>query len=129
MDLCRTHGWVLREQRPDLDEIYMSFTTALTGHGGWPMSVFLTPDLLPFYAGTYFPPKRKYGRPGFSELLELIGEYGIESGEDFWVYFTSPHPRDMTDEVIEVIDDYTDYGLPALDKIAEHYKWDRNKHF
>ncbi len=63
-----------REQRPDIDEIYMSFTTAMTGSGGWPMSVFLTPDLKPFFAGTYFPPDDNYGRPGFSKVLIQLGE-------------------------------------------------------
>lgn len=63
-----------REQRPDIDEIYMSFTTAMTGHGGWPMSVFLTPELKPFYAGTYFPADDRYGRPGFSNILTKLGE-------------------------------------------------------
>jgi hypothetical protein len=58
-----------REQRPDLDSIYMQATTALTGSGGWPMSVFLTPDLRPFYAGTYFPPVRRYNLPAFNEIL------------------------------------------------------------
>ncbi len=61
-----------REQRPDLDEIYMSFTTAMTGRGGWPMSVFLTPDLKPFFAGTYFPPDNRYGRPGFMSIITEI---------------------------------------------------------
>ena len=58
-----------REERPDLDSIYMSATQALTGSGGWPMSVFLTPDLQPFYAGTYFPPVRRYNMPSFREVL------------------------------------------------------------
>jgi len=61
-----------REERPDLDQIYMAVTQAMTGSGGWPMSVFLTPDLTPFYAGTYFPPKGADGRPGFPDLLETI---------------------------------------------------------
>ncbi len=61
-----------REQRPDLDQIYMSATTALTGSGGWPMTVFLTPDLKPFYAGTYFPPEERYGKPGFGYLITEI---------------------------------------------------------
>jgi len=61
-----------REQRPDLDKIYMSFTTAMTGHGGWPMSVFLTNDLKPFYAGTYFPPVDGYGRPSFTRVITEI---------------------------------------------------------
>lgn len=61
-----------REQRPDLDRIYMAFTTAITGGGGWPMSVWLTPELKPFYAGTYFPPVASYGRPSFMDLLTQI---------------------------------------------------------
>jgi uncharacterized protein len=58
-----------REERPDVDRVYMSFVQATTGSGGWPMSVFLTPDLKPFYGGTYFPPSSRWGRPGFAELL------------------------------------------------------------
>ena len=53
-----------REERPDLDQIYMNAVQLLTGHGGWPMSVFLTPELKPFYAGTYFPPQAARGMPG-----------------------------------------------------------------
>jgi uncharacterized protein YyaL (SSP411 family) len=58
-----------REERPDVDRVYMSFVQATTGSGGWPMSVFLTPALKPFYGGTYFPPSSRWGRPGFAELL------------------------------------------------------------
>ncbi|HEX4749865.1 MAG TPA: thioredoxin domain-containing protein [Bryobacteraceae bacterium] len=58
-----------REERPDVDRIYMLFVQATTGSGGWPMSVFLTPDLRPFFGGTYFPPDNRYGRPGFRDLL------------------------------------------------------------
>jgi len=61
-----------REERPDLDEIYMAATVALSGSGGWPMTVFLTPEQKPFFAGTYFPPTDKYGRPGLPTLLENI---------------------------------------------------------
>lgn len=61
-----------REERPDLDQIYMAVTLSMTGSGGWPMSVFLTPELKPFFAGTYFPPQGAYGRPGFSDLLQKI---------------------------------------------------------
>ena len=61
-----------REERPDVDSVYMTFTQAITGQGGWPMTVFLTPDLEPFYAGTYFPPEDGFGRPGFPRLLEGI---------------------------------------------------------
>ncbi len=59
-----------REERPDLDEIYMTATQILTEQGGWPNSVFLTTALKPFYAGTYFPPENRYGRPGFRQVLE-----------------------------------------------------------
>jgi uncharacterized protein YyaL (SSP411 family) len=58
-----------REERPDIDEIYMKAVTALTGSGGWPMSVFLTPELKPFFGATYLPPVRRYGRPSFPDVL------------------------------------------------------------
>ena len=58
-----------REERPDVDRVYMAFVQATTGAGGWPMTVFLTPELKPFYGGTYFPPTSKWGRPGFAELV------------------------------------------------------------
>src|SRR5262249_7710930 len=61
-----------REERPDVDKIYMTFVQATTGSGGWPMSVFLTPDLKPFFGGTYFPPDNRHGRPGFLQLLHHI---------------------------------------------------------
>ncbi len=61
-----------REERPDLDAIYMQATVAMTGSGGWPMSVFLTPDLKPFYAGTYFPPVPRHSLPSFRDLLAGI---------------------------------------------------------
>jgi hypothetical protein len=61
-----------REERPDVDRVYMSFVQATTGSGGWPMSVWLTPDLKPFYGGTYFPPTSRWGRPGFVDILREI---------------------------------------------------------
>ena len=61
-----------REERPDVDKIYMTFVQSTTGGGGWPMSVFLTPELKPFFGGTYFPPEGRHGRPGFLQLLEQI---------------------------------------------------------
>jgi uncharacterized protein len=61
-----------REERPDIDRVYMSFVQSTTGSGGWPMTVMLTPDLKPFFGGTYFPPQSKYGRPGFMDLLSEI---------------------------------------------------------
>ncbi len=78
-----------REERPDVDHIYMTYVQAATGSGGWPMSVFLTPDRTPFFGGTYFAPDNRYGRPGFSTILERIaatwrdkhGEIVQSSGE------------------------------------------------
>ena len=61
-----------REERPDVDKIYMTFVQAMTGSGGWPLNVFITPDLKPFYGGTYWPPQRNHGRPSFIEVLNQI---------------------------------------------------------
>jgi uncharacterized protein YyaL (SSP411 family) len=63
-----------REERPDLDQIYMNAVVALTGHGGWPMSVFLTPQGVPFYGGTYFPPVPRHGMPAFVDLLRAVAD-------------------------------------------------------
>ncbi len=63
-----------REERPDVDKIYMTFVQATTGGGGWPLTVFLTPERKPFYGGTYFPPASRHGRPGFLELLQQIAQ-------------------------------------------------------
>ena len=64
-----------REERPDVDALYMDAVQALTGHGGWPMTVFLTPDGAPFYGGTYYPPVDRYGMPGFQTVLRRIAEF------------------------------------------------------
>jgi uncharacterized protein len=61
-----------REERPDLDAIYMDFVQMSTGAGGWPLTAFLTPDQIPFFGGTYFPPEDRYGRPGFPKVLESV---------------------------------------------------------
>jgi uncharacterized protein len=74
-----------REERPDLDDVYMAAVQTLTGSGGWPMSVFLTPALEPFFGGTYFPPQDRHGMPGFPRILDAIAE----------AY------RDRRDEVVE----------------------------
>ncbi len=63
-----------REERPDVDRVYMTFVQATTGSGGWPMSVFLTPELEPFAGGTYFPPSDNYGRPGFPTLIRRVSD-------------------------------------------------------
>ncbi|HEV3004723.1 MAG TPA: thioredoxin domain-containing protein, partial [Pirellulales bacterium] len=63
-----------REERPDLDQIYMQAVQMMTGRGGWPMSMFLTPDLEPFYGGTYWPPTGRMGMPGFDHVLAAVSE-------------------------------------------------------
>jgi len=85
-----------REERPDLDSIYMSATQAMTGSGGWPMSVFLTPDLQPFYAGTYFPPVRRFNLPSFQDVLSALAsawenerEKVLESGQKVTAHIQS----------------------------------------
>ena len=63
-----------REERPDLDSIYMNAVQMMTGHGGWPMTMFLTPDLKPFYGGTYYPPEDRRGMAGFPRVLTAIAD-------------------------------------------------------
>ena len=70
-----------REERPDVDRVYMSFVQATTGGGGWPMSVWLTPDLKPFVGGTYFPPEERYGQPAFKNVLQRIATAWRENHE------------------------------------------------
>ncbi len=82
-----------REERPDVDKVYMAAVQTMTGSGGWPLSLFLTPDLKPFYGGTYFPPNDAYGKPGFSTVLKRINEVYhqekdkvVESGDQLLAY-------------------------------------------
>lgn len=71
-----------REERPDLDQIYMNAVQLMTHHGGWPMTVFLTPEAVPFYAGTYFPPEDRYNMPGFPRVLSSVADAYRERPED-----------------------------------------------
>jgi uncharacterized protein YyaL (SSP411 family) len=113
-----------REERPDLDAIYMQATVAMTGSGGWPMSVFLTPDLQPFYTGTYFPPVPRHNLPSFKDVLR-----GIERG---W--------REEQDEITKVGEQVTQHLQQVMassksdtsfnldlhtlvNKIIESYDW------
>src|SRR5436190_13330094 len=82
-----------REERPDLDQIYMTAVHLMTGHGGWPMSVFLTPDLKPFYGGTYFPPDDRYGGqlPSFKRLLSRLAEMWRDERDQIY-----KHAGDLT---------------------------------
>jgi uncharacterized protein len=74
MNECFVCVKVDREERPDVDAIYMEAVQGMTGHGGWPLNVFLTPEQLPFYGGTYFPPEPRHGMPAWTQVLQAISE-------------------------------------------------------
>jgi uncharacterized protein YyaL (SSP411 family) len=82
-----------REERPDVDKIYMTFVQSTTGGGGWPLNVFLTPDLKPFFGGTYFPPDARYGRPSFLQLLEQIANLWSERKNEIAASAEEIHAR------------------------------------
>jgi len=100
-----------REERPDVDKVYMTAVQTMTGQGGWPLSVFLTPELKPFYGGTYFPPKDAHGRPGFPTLLKKISEVWqterenvLQSGEELTNALQHRHYIDSArTEIVETI--------------------------
>lgn len=99
-----------REERSDIDSIYMTFCQAYTGSGGWPLSIIMTPDKKPFFAGTYFPKESKYGRPGLIELLDSI--------YDMW----SKDKKRLIDYSLEMIDQIkrqTEIEIDENDKIDE----------
>jgi hypothetical protein len=82
-----------REERPDVDKIYMTFVQSTTGGGGWPLNVFLTPDLKPFFGGTYFPPDARHGRPGFLQLLQQISSLWRERHDEIMASAGEIHAR------------------------------------
>jgi uncharacterized protein len=71
-----------REERPDIDALYMEAVQGMTGHGGWPLNVFLTPEQLPFYGGTYFPPEPRHGMPAWTQVLQAIAEAWRERSDE-----------------------------------------------
>ena len=107
-----------REERPDIDSVYMTYTQALTGQGGWPMTVFLTPDKKPFYAGTYFPPTDNHGRPGFSRLLESISKAWQEKHSEI-----QDQAADITTKIIQSTESHaahqTELRSELLDQAVE----------
>jgi uncharacterized protein YyaL (SSP411 family) len=98
-----------REERPDVDRVYMAFVQASTGQGGWPMTVFLTPELKPFFGGTYFPPTSRWGRPGFADLLAEIARVWKED---------RPHVDQAAAELTQRLRSVT-LGGPPESEIAE----------
>ncbi len=109
-----------REERPDLDHIYMSATTAMSGQGGWPMTVFLTAQAKPFYGGTYFPPYAKWGAPGFADLLLNIAEgwnnnrSAILSSADSIVEALHLRSQQMPGDAALLLEDYLHRGYRHL---------------
>jgi uncharacterized protein len=114
-----------REERPDLDGIYMSFVIATTGAGGWPMSVFLTPETKPFYAGTYFPPVRRNSLPAFRELLETVAQLWITKRASIL-----SSSEKLTHSIVSQLDSQLDPGElspdlleQAIHMIARSFDW------
>jgi len=109
-----------REERPDVDRVYMTFVQATTGSGGWPMSVWLTPDLKPFYGGTYFPPSSRWGRPGFVDILgEIARVWGAEPAK------VQQSAEAMTSQLRGVERAAPGSGMPtaaALDRSATQFR-------
>ncbi|WP_369801959.1 thioredoxin domain-containing protein [Oceanobacillus sp. Castelsardo] len=105
-----------REERPDVDSIYMKVCQMMTGHGGWPLTIFMTPDKIPFYAGTYFPKESKYGRPGLIEALTQLHRKYAEDPN----HITSV-TRSVTDALTKSITPKSDQRLTTdtLDKAYE----------
>ncbi len=108
-----------REERPDIDRIYMSYVQAATGSGGWPMSVWLTPGLHPFIGGTYYPPENKYGRAGFPLMLERIAKAWREERERI---------LDSSASVVEQLREQADAGAAgqpdeqAVERGFQHFR-------
>ena len=116
-----------REERPDLDSIYMSAVVAMTGQGGWPMSIFLTPDLKPFYGGTYFPPTPRYGMPSFQDVLLSISNAWIEQQKDIQRVSEQITQHLESSTVWETSDQSNTYSRDTLttiaQKLVDSYDW------
>lgn len=105
-----------REERPDVDHVYMQAVQALTGRGGWPMSIFLTPEGKPFFGGTYFPPQQRYGMPGFAYILQTVKRAFDETRGDI-----EQHALELQQALLSVNNQVSDGGIDAsiLDKACE----------
>ena len=119
-----------REERPDLDSIYMSAVVAMTGQGGWPMSVFLTPEGKPFYGGTYYPPVRRYNMPSFREVLEAINrtwrqdrQQALKSGEELTSYIQKNAKTELPGSDSALHESLQEYLDQAAMQIAQSYDW------
>ncbi len=112
-----------REERPDLDAIYMTAVQAMTGHGGWPMTVFLTPDGVPFFGGTYYPPEDRHGMPSFTRVLKSVSDAYRERRGD--VDATTQRVRDLYTHAADPAQSTGPLTAATLDRawtsIAERY--------
>jgi uncharacterized protein YyaL (SSP411 family) len=112
-----------REERPDLDAIYMDAVQAMTGRGGWPMTVFLTPDGVPFYGGTYFPPQDRHGLPGFNRLLTTLAEIYHTRPDD--IANATQQIKDRLSVLNELEPSETEFSVRLLDQayfgLRAHY--------
>jgi uncharacterized protein YyaL (SSP411 family) len=114
-----------REELPDIDSIYMQVVVAMTGQGGWPMSVFLTPDRKPFYGGTYFPPIRRYNMPSFKEVLRTIARLWqeerqqlLESGQHMTQHLQQRHSTLGEQEILD-----GKKLSQVIETLAQSYDW------
>ncbi len=107
-----------REERPDVDTIYMDAVVAMTGQGGWPMSVFLTPEGKPFYGGTYFPPERRFNIPAFSEVLEHIHTEWQSNRER--IVSLGDNLTDRISTKLDLPESADELNLQILDRAAEN---------
>jgi len=107
-----------REERPDIDDIYMNAVQMMTGRGGWPLNVFLTPELKPFYGGTYFPPEDRGGLPGFPRLLQALHDSYKSKQSNI------QNVADLLNHNLQILGQTPDLGqepgLAALDRVIEH---------
>ena len=113
-----------REERPDIDSVYMAVCQAFTGSGGWPMSIFMTWDKKPFFAGTYFPVQSRYGMPGFSDLLTAIAEQWegnrsdlLKSAEDIISHLKKSESSSICDKSENLIDNAVEHFKRSFDSI------------
>lgn len=113
-----------REERPDIDSVYMAVCQAFTGSGGWPMSIFMTWDKKPFFAGTYFPVNARYGMSGFSDLLTAIAEqwknnrnHLLKSAEDIISHLKRPESSSSNTENGDPVEDAVQYFRCSFDRI------------
>jgi uncharacterized protein YyaL (SSP411 family) len=101
-----------REERPDIDQIYMNYVQMSTGSGGWPLNVFLTPDLEPFYGGTYFPPEPRYGRPSWKQILQKVSDFYHNEKDAL-----KKNVQAVKDAFKQILDDQNPSDIPPADKL------------